>query len=94
MLVGMRRARDRRVERLRIRSDCDPVVRHLAGEVPLGTSWAISAGSELSDLLRSFESVKVGWAPASHAAERRAGVPTADALARRAIGRGKIWKES
>jgi ribonuclease HI len=88
VLVGLRRAKDRRVERLRVRTDCVPVVRHLTGEEPLETRWAIAARAELLDLLGSFESVEARWTPTSHATERRAGVPTADALARQAIGLG------
>jgi len=87
-IVGLRRARDRRVERVWIRTDCDPVVRHLTGEEPLETPWVLAAGAELRDLLGSFESVEARWTPSSHATERRAGVTTADALARRAIGLG------
>jgi ribonuclease HI len=85
-LVGLRRARDRRVERLRVRSDCLPVIRHLSGEEPLATRWAEAVRTELRDLLAAFETVEARWTPSSHAVERRAGVPTADALARRAVG--------
>ena len=84
-LVGLPRAKDRHVKRLRIRTDCIPVIRHLAGEEPLETLWAVAASAELRDLLGSFESVEARWTPSSHATERRAGVPTADALARQAI---------
>ena len=87
-LIGLRRARDRRVERLRIRSDCEPVVRHLMGEEPLETRWALSAQEELRELLGGFDLVEAIWTPSSHALERRAGVPTADYLARRAAGLG------
>ncbi len=85
-LVGLRRAKDRRIERLRVRIDSVPVVRHLTGEEPLETPWALAARAELRDLLAAFESVEARWTPSSHAAERRAGVPTADALARKAVG--------
>ena len=88
-LVGLRRARDRRVERLKLRSDCMPVVRHLTGEEPLGTRWAMASQPELGDLLGEFEWVEVRWAPSSHSVERTAGVPTADALARRALRLGQ-----
>jgi ribonuclease HI len=85
-LVGLRRAKDRRIEKLRVRSDCEPVVRHLTGEEPLETRWALAAQAELRELLGAFESVEARWTPSSHALERRAGVPTADALARKAVG--------
>jgi ribonuclease HI len=85
-LVGLRRAKNRQVERLRIRADCISVIRHLTGEEPLETRWALAASAELHDLLGGFESVEAVWTPSSHAVERRAGVPTADALARQAIG--------
>lgn len=88
VLVGLRRAKELKVDRLRIRSDCRSVVRHLSGEEELGTAWAAPFKGELRELLGSFAFVEARWTPSSHAAERRAGIPTADALARRAIGLG------
>ena len=89
VLIGLRRAKERRVERVRIRSDCLDVVRHLTGERELETAWATPFKEELRRLLQSFESVEARWTPSSHAPERRAGVPTADALARKAVGLGR-----
>jgi ribonuclease HI len=88
VLVGLRRARERKVERLRIRSDCLPVVRQLTGEEELGTQWSAPLKEELRELLGSFAWVEARWNPSSHAIERRAGVPTADYLARQAVGLG------
>jgi ribonuclease HI len=88
VIVGLRRAKERRVERLRIRSDCLLVVRHLTGEEELGTGWAAPLTQELRGLLAAFAAVETRWTPSTHATERRAGVPTADYLARRAVGLG------
>jgi ribonuclease HI len=88
VLVGLRRAKALKVERLRIRSDCLPVVRHLSGVEELETQWAARLKEEIGELLRSFTFVEAHWTPSSHAIERRAGVPTPDYLARRAVGLG------
>jgi ribonuclease HI len=88
VLVGLRRARERKVERIRIRSDCLAVIRHLSGEEELGTEWAAPFIAEIGELVRSFALVEARWTPSSHASERRAGVPTADYLARHAVGLG------
>jgi ribonuclease HI len=88
VLIGLRRARDRRIERLRVRSDCLPVVRHLTGEEELETAWAAPLRVELDELLHAFAFVEARWTPSSHARERRHGVPTADSLARQAVGLG------
>jgi len=88
VLVGLRRAKERKVERLRVRSDCLEVVRHLTGEKMLETGWALPFLPELSDLLLSFDFVEARYTTVSHAVERRAGTPTADSLARQAVGLG------
>jgi ribonuclease HI len=88
VLVGLRRAKERNVQRLRIRSDCLSVVRHLSGEKRLENVWALPILKELGEMMDSFEQVEARWTPSSHASERRAGVPTADVLARMAIGLG------
>lgn len=88
VLVGLRRAKERNVQRLRIRSDCLSVVRHLSGDEELDTGWAAPFKEELRELLGSFVFVEARWTPSSHATERRSGVPTADYLARLAIGLG------
>lgn len=87
-LVGLRRAKELGVERLRIRSDCLAVVRHLSGEAELDTAWAAPLKKELCELLGSFAFVEARWTPSTHASERRSGAPTADLLARRAVGLG------
>lgn len=87
-LIGLQRAVEWGVKKVRIRSDCLAVIRHLTGEQELETSWATPFKDELRGLLRSFDVVEARWARASHAPERRAGVPTADALARKAVGLG------
>lgn len=85
-LSGLRRARDRRVNRLRLRSDSLPVIQHLSGAERLDKRWAAEANGDLLGLLAGFELFEARWTPSSHALERRRGVPTADALARRAVG--------
>jgi ribonuclease HI len=82
VIAGLRRAKERRVERIRIRSDCLAVVRHLTGEEELGTLWAAPLNEELLELLGAFAVVEARWTPSTHASERRAVVPTADYLAR------------
>ena len=88
MLVGLRRAKELKIERLRVRLDCLSVVRHLSGEEELGTYWAARFKEETRELLSSFALIEARWTPSSHALERQAGVPTADILARRAVGLG------
>jgi len=88
VLVGLRRAKELKVERLRVRSDCLSVVRHFSGEEELGTHWAARFKEETRELLSSFALIEARWTPSSHALERQAGVPTADNLARRAVGLG------
>lgn len=88
VLVGLRRAKERKVQHLGIRTDCLAVVRHLSGEEPLGTGWAAPMLLELRVLVNSFDSVEARWTQSSHATERKVGIPTADALARNAIGLG------
>ena len=87
-LIGLRRANERRIARLRLRLDCQPVLQHLSGERILAKKWTAAAEHELRDLLATFQSVELRWTPSTHAPERRAGVPTADALARKAVGLG------
>ncbi len=88
VLIGLRRAKQRGVEKLRIWSDCLAVVRQLTGERELEAVWAAPFKEELRGLLRSFDLVEARWTRTSHTSERRSGVPTADALARRAVGLG------
>lgn len=88
VLIGLQRARGRGVRRLRIRSDCIPVIRHLTGERALETEWATPIKAELQDVLSSFRQVGTQWTPSTHSTERRDGVPTADALARSGAGLG------
>lgn len=87
-LIGLRRAKERRVTRLRLRSDCQPVLQHLSGEKVLAARWTAVAEPELRQLIAAFESVDFRWTRSSHATERRAGAPTADELARRSVGLG------
>ncbi|MGB6442892.1 MAG: reverse transcriptase-like protein, partial [Thermoplasmata archaeon] len=88
VLVGLRRAKERKVERIRVRSDCLAVVRHLSGEEELGAEWSAPFKAEIGELVRSFALFEARWTPSTHASERRAGIPTADYLARQAVGLG------
>lgn len=87
-LIGLRRANERRVERVGVRTDCLGVVRRSTGQAELGTPWATPYLAELRELVGSFEFVEARWTPSSRAVERRAGVPTADPLAGGAAGLG------
>ena len=89
VISGLKIARGRGVERIRVRTDCLAVVRHLNGEQALEVGWALPLVPELGELVRSFGYFEARWMPSSHAVERRAGVPTADSLARAAIGLGR-----
>jgi ribonuclease HI len=88
VLTGLRRAAELNVERLRLRSDCISVIRYLTGEGDLDAQWAAPLKEELNGRWRSFAFAEARWTPSSHANERGAGVPTADFLARRAVGLG------
>jgi ribonuclease HI len=88
VIVGLRRAAELQVERLRLRSDCLSVIRYLTGEGDLDARWATPLKEELNELWHSFAFAEARWSPSTHALERRAGVPTADFLARRAVGLG------
>jgi ribonuclease HI len=88
VLIGLRLAKAQKVDRVRLRSDCLAVVQHLAGVKVLETQWAARYKQEIRELLRSFTFFEARWTPSSHAVERRTGVPTADFLARRAVGLG------
>ncbi len=85
---GLRRARERRVERLSIRSDCLSSFGTSLGR----SNWRragryLSKRSSVNSSAHLPLSRPVGL-PSTHAVERRAGVPTADYLARQAVGLG------
>ena len=88
-IAGLKVARTRGVSAIRLRTDCLSIVEHLNGTRRLDTGWAVPLLPELEELARSFAHFEVRWSPSTHAPERRAGVPTADALARAAIGLGR-----
>ena len=88
VIAGLKIAKESGVGQVRLRTDCLGVVEHLTGERRLDTGWAVPLLPELEELARSFAHFEAPWSPSTHAPERRAGIPTADALARRAVGLG------
>lgn len=87
LLKGMRVARQRHgVKMLRVRTDAAHLVEILHGRAGAHTPTlptVIAGITAERDLFAGFE---IKWSPSSHAPEREAGVPTADALARKAAG--------
>jgi hypothetical protein len=87
LLRGVRVARQRHgVKVLRARTDCFALVGLVNGRGRAHDPTLRMVIEQIAaerDLLEGFE---VRWSPSSHASEREAGVPTADALARRAAG--------
>ncbi len=89
LLRGMRVARQRHgVRVLRARTDCFPLV-GLVRDGGRAHDPALRAVVEnIVEERDQFESFEIRWSPSSHAREREYGVPTADALARKAAGLG------
>ena len=88
LLAGLRVARERGVEHLRIRNDNISLVRHLTGQQEGVAKDLEPTVREIAELRSTFLIFDLRWAPSSHAVERRDGQPTADLLARHAIGLG------
>jgi hypothetical protein len=87
LLRGMRVARERHgASALRARTDAAEVV-EIVNERGKPHDPALRAAIEQIGVERSlFEGFELKWSRSSHAPEREAGVPTADALARKAAG--------
>jgi hypothetical protein len=87
LLKGVRVARQRHgVQVLRAHTDCHALVGLMTGQAKAQDSALRAVIGQIAaerDQLVGFE---IRWSPSSHAPEREAGVPTADALARRAAG--------
>jgi hypothetical protein len=81
-------AREHRIEHLRIRNDNISLVRRLTREPEGVAEDLIQVVEEICELRSEFVTFDLRWAPSSHAVERRDGQPTADLLARQAIGLG------
>lgn len=88
LLEGLKLAGEHSVEHLRIRSDNLSLVRHLNGETRLHPVWAESLAPAILTVRPEFRTFDLRSAPSSHAVQRRDGQPTADLLARQAIGLG------
>jgi ribonuclease HI len=86
VIAGLQLARERGVTHVRLRSDFLEVVRYPAGERALEGAWAEPLRPVLDELVREFEHLEARWTRSSHARDRREGVPTADWLARQALG--------
>ena len=88
LIAGLRLARAFRVTRLRVRLDNESLVRLWNGTGDLRSEWAEPLKVELAAVRAEFEEVVVRWAHSTHSLERKPGEPTADRLARRALGLG------
>ena len=88
LLAGLRIAHGHGVEHLRIRNDNLSLVRNLTGRPEWAAKDMEPAFREILELRSRFLTFDLRGAAASHAAERGNGQPTADLLARRAIGLG------
>lgn len=89
LLRGMELARERHgATALRVRSDCLPLVRSLKGEEIAHAPRFVAALDLLRVELGRFERFDLRWTPGTHGADRADGLPTADALARKAAGLG------
>jgi ribonuclease HI len=88
LLAGLKVARQRGVEHLRIRNDNTSLVRHLTGQPEGVADDLLPVVQEIGELRTQFLTFDLRWAASSHAALRRDGLPTADLLARQAIGLG------
>ena len=87
LLRGMRVARQRHgVNVLRARNDCSALVGLINGP---GRAHDPALGTVIEQILVERDQLagfELKWSRSSHAPEREAGVPTADALARKAAG--------
>jgi hypothetical protein len=88
LLRGMRVARQRHgIKVLRARTDAAHLVEILHGRAKAHNPELRAVIEQITAERGLFAGFEVRWSPSSHAPEREAGVPTADALARRAAGR-------
>jgi len=87
LLRGMRMAQQRHgVKVLRARTDSSALVDLVRGRAKARDSDLNAAVEQIAAEQALFEEFELKWSRSSHAPERQAGVPTADALARRAAG--------
>jgi len=89
LLRGIRVARQRHgIKVLRVRTDAAHLVDILHGRAKAHYPALRTVVEQIEAEREQFAGLEVRWSPSSHAPEREAGVPTADALARRAAGLG------
>ena len=87
LLRGMKVARQRHgVTALRARTDAAHLVEILHGRAKAHDPALRNVVERIAADIELFEDFEIKWARSSHARERQAGVPTADALARKAAG--------
>lgn len=87
LLRGVRVARQRHgIMVLRARTDAAHLVEILHGRAKAHNPALRTVIEQITAEKDLFAGFEVRWSPSSHAPEREAGVPTADALARRAAG--------
>jgi hypothetical protein len=87
LLRGVRVARRRHgVKVLRARSDCSALVGLVNGTGRAGDPTLSSVVEQIALERDQLEGFELMWSPSSHAPEREAGVPSADAIARHAAG--------
>jgi ribonuclease HI len=89
LLVGLKVAREHRIERLRIRNDNISLVRHLTGEPEGVAEDLVQTVKEIGRLRSEFLTFDLRWTPSTHAIRRKDEVYSADFLARTAAGLGK-----
>jgi ribonuclease HI len=88
LMAGLTVAREHGVKHLRIRNDNSSLVRHLTGQPEGVAQDLMPLVQEIGELQTQFLTFDLRWAASSHAAQRSDGQPTADLLARQAIGLG------
>ncbi len=87
LLRGVRVARQRHgVQVLRVRTDCFALVGLVSGRGKAHDPALRTVIEQIAAERDQLEGFEVRWSASSHAPEREAGVPTADALARKAVG--------
>jgi hypothetical protein len=87
LLRGMRVARQRHgAMALRARTDAAHLVEMVQGHAEAREPTLRAVVEKVAAEIELFEDFEIKWSRSSHAREREAGVPTADALARKAAG--------
>ena len=88
LVLGLEAALEFDARDMRVWNDNLALVHYLNGEGKIGPFEVPGLLSRMADLRRQFRRIEFRWTRSSHAPERRAGEPTADSLARQAVGLG------